>query len=218
MPEPALVYIARHGETRSNVIGRYAGRSDEPLTNLGREQIEKLALRLLGHDITEIWSSEIGRARESAHILAEKLRAGVTLDPRLNEIAMGPWEGLTEGEVANRYPKAYALWLERPDLVRVPGRETLTMVAQRIHAALSEAARRPRPVLLVTHVAPIRILALNILGISLRRYRDVRVDNGGCFVVDRGCREIRRFGQIDLLLADVCSCGIGTATRVRGAR
>ena len=185
------------------MIGRYAGRSDEPLTNLGREQIEKLALRLLGHDITEIWSSEIGRARESAHILAEKLRAGVTLDPRLNEIAMGPWDGLMEIEVASRYPEAYALWQERPDLVSLPERESLAMVARRIAAALSDAARRSQPVLLMTHVAPIRVAALSLLGLPLRRYKEIGVSNAECFVAEPERGDIRRLGRADSLLTEM---------------
>ena len=141
-------------------------------------------MRLRDRGVAEIWTSEIARARESAEILAEDLKAPVIRDPRLNEMAMGPWEGLTEGEVASRYPEAYALWQERPDLVSLPERESLAMVARRIAAALSDAARRSQPVLLMTHVAPIRVAALSLLGLPLRRYKEIGVSNAECFVAE----------------------------------
>jgi len=195
--------VARHGQTRSNEIGRYAGRDDEPLTRVGREQIEALSLRLRDCGVAEIWTSPISRAQETAQILAEDLKVPVMVDSRLEEMRMGPWEGLTELEVASRYSEAHALWLEKPDLVSLPERESLAMVAQRIVATVSDAARRPGSVLLVTHVAPIRVAALTLLGLPLRRYKTVRVSNADCFIADVERGDIRRLGRNESLLVEM---------------
>ena len=201
MPESSPVYVVRHGQTRSNLVGRYAGGSDEPLTEVGKAQIGELALRLRDRGVAEIWTSEIARARETAEILAEDLKAPVIPDPRLNEMVMGPWEGLLELEVASQYPEAYALWQERPDLVSLPERESLAMVERRIVAALGDAARRSQPVLLVTHVAPMRVAALSLLGLPLRHYKEISVSNAECFVAEPDRGDIRRLASTDSLSA-----------------
>src|SRR5438105_712073 len=130
------VFIARHGETKANRERRYAGRAADGLTDKGRLQIKSLATRLAREEIGVIWASELPRARQSADIIGERLHLAVASDPRLNELLMGPWEGLVESEVARRYPAEYRLWLEAPDKVTLDGRETLEDVSQRIVAVI----------------------------------------------------------------------------------
>jgi len=186
-PEPALgqVYLARHGQTESNLVRRYAGYSAEPLTETGRGQISGLAAQLGLCGIAEIWTSAVARARESAHLVSQMLSAPVRVDSRLNELRMGPWEGLTEAQVADRFPDAYALWCTLPDRLVLDGRETLEAVAARVTAAMRDAASRPGPVLLMTHVAPLRVAVLHTLGLPLGLYKRVHVSNGACVRVDR---------------------------------
>ena len=178
---------------------RYAGRSDEPLTGVGRQQIADLTADLRGHGIREIWTSGIARACESAEVIVEQLDAPVRINTRLNEIAMGPWEGLAEADVAMRYPAEFELWHTAPDLVMVEGRETLQAVAERMRGVLAEASDRPQPVLLVTHVAPIRVAVLGVLCVPLRCYKDVVVNNADCFVVDLASQEVRRLNRSESL-------------------
>src|SRR2546421_340398 len=92
-------YLARHGQTSSNLVGRYAGWTNEGLTAVGRKQVSALATRLGGMGVAEIWSSEITRALQTAHVIGKRLGCGVRIDSRLNELRMGRWEGLTETEV-----------------------------------------------------------------------------------------------------------------------
>src|SRR6266568_1455135 len=58
---PSPVYLARHGQTESNVLRRYAGYRAEPLTEVGRGQMIDLAARLGLRGIAEIWTSEVAR-------------------------------------------------------------------------------------------------------------------------------------------------------------
>ena len=198
-----VTFLVRHGQTESNLATRYAGRSPEPLTATGRMQIEALARRLGSCGIAEIWSSEVVRARESADIIGGALGLPVQVDARLNEIAMGPWEGLSEGEVAEQFPAAYALWQIRPDCVRIGGRETLEQVAARVMASIVEAAQRPCSVLLVTHVAPMRVAILRVLGLPLSGYKGVAVGNGDCVSVDWASAEVHRLGESRSMRAEL---------------
>src|SRR6266571_1874208 len=157
--EPALgqVYLARHGQTESNLLRRYAVYSSEPLTETGRSQMGGLAAQLSLCGIAEIWTSAVTRARASAHVVSQMLSV--------------------------------------PVRVALDGRETLGAVAARVTAAMRDAASRPRPVLLMTHVAPLRVAVLHSLGLPLRLYKRVHVSNGDCVRVDRARCEIYRLGE-----------------------
>ncbi len=176
-------------------MSRYAGCSPEPITDTGRCQMRALAIELGVSGICEIWSSEVRRARESAEIVAQILGVAVRVDPRLNEMRMGPWEGLTESEVAQRHPDAYALWCTRPDRLALEGRETLEQLAVRVMGAVCDSFAQAHPVLLLTHVSLMRVAALTTLGASLRFYKHIQLRNADCVAIDCGRREARRLGS-----------------------
>ena len=200
---PRVVYLARHGETEANLAHRYAGRAPEGLTRSGRTQVEVLSERLAERSISGIWTSDLNRARESAEILAHRLGVGVSVDPRLTELGMGPWEGLTESEVARRYPAEYGLWLEKPDQLDMPGRETLAGLAERVLAAVASASEHADPMLLVSHVAPTRVAILRTLGLPLRLYKRVLVENAECFEIYRALGEVRRSSSSENLRSEL---------------
>lgn len=192
--DTGFVYLVRHGETASNAIQRYAGRSDEDLLPSGREQMAHLAVALQGTDVGAIWTSGIRRAVESAQILGDALEVPVIVDHRLDELVMGPWEGLAEREVAERFPGEYRIWLTQPDRLLMEGRETLADLAQRVGSAVRAAASNSEPVLLVTHVAPIRVATLQVLQLPLRLYKSVCIANADCVLCDVERGEARRLG------------------------
>lgn len=194
-PPVTLAYLARHGQTESNVLRRYGGYSSESLTDAGRAEMRGLAARLGASGIAEIRTSEVTRARESADIIGRVLRVPVRVDGRLNEMRLGPWEGLTEDEVAARFPEAYTVWHTAPDRLTMDGRETLDELAARVAPAVRDAAQRPAPVLLMTHVAPIRVAVLSALGLALALYKYVRVYNGACVTIHGVQADVHRLGE-----------------------
>jgi broad specificity phosphatase PhoE len=107
-------------------------------------------------------------------------------------MALGPWEGLTEAEVSQRYPVEYHNWITRPDDLRVSGRETLQDVAARMASAVREAESLDVPVLLVTHVALIRVAVLRVLGWPLNRYKQIDVPNATVFAMRSQGGDVRR--------------------------
>lgn len=193
----AHVYISRHGQTASNLLGRYAGREPEGLTPEGRDEVTRVALTLREIGLGAIWTSCIERARETASLLATTLDITVRDEPLLDEMLLGPWEGLTEQEINARYPREFSTWNTQPDLLKLPGRETLHQVAKRINPVVQRASTSNKPVLLVTHVALIRVLVLSVLEIDLSAYKRVAVPNASCFRVDAGSGEVVRLSSLE---------------------
>ncbi|MGY1631215.1 histidine phosphatase family protein [Geodermatophilus sp. SYSU D01186] len=145
--------IWRHGRTEWNATGRFQGQLDPPLDAEGRGQAARTAPQLAATGPlpqgTVVVSSDLTRAAETAATLTGLLGVPLRLDPRLREVGLGCWEGLTRDEVAERHPDQYADWLAgRP--VRGRGGEDPATVPDRALAALQDLPEAPAAVV-VTH-------------------------------------------------------------------
>jgi glucosyl-3-phosphoglycerate phosphatase len=167
LPVPRLV-IWRHGRTEWNASGRFQGQLDPPLDEEGRRQAAHAAAHLAGNGtLTEaaiVVSSDLSRAAETASALTAVLDVPLRLDPRLREVAMGSWEGLTRQEVADRHPEQYADWIAgRP--IRGRGGEDSAQVPARALAALRELPEA-RVAVVVTHGGTSARLIEALLGLG----------------------------------------------------
>ncbi len=184
------LFIVRHGQTESNRLKIYAGQSDEPLENEGINQAHVVGQALSGEKVSAVYSSPVRRALQTAQIIAvyfhervsERKDLKVKAVEGLREMALGPWEGLSEDEVARRYRNEWQIWLSRPAQLELRGRETLAQLQLRAVRALATIADDTKQdALVVTHVALIRCLLLYYNGIELDRYKTIDVPNGSIF-------------------------------------
>ncbi|MFI1731717.1 bifunctional RNase H/acid phosphatase [Streptomyces acidicola] len=166
---PATLVLLRHGETPLTPEKRFSGSggSDPALSDVGRYQAERVAAALAARGtIQAIVSSPLARCRETAGIVAARLGLRVGVDDGLRETGFGAWEGLTFGEVRERYPEDLDAWLGSPGAQPTGGGESFEAVAQRVAATRDElvTAYAGRTVLLVSHVTPIKTLVRLALG------------------------------------------------------
>jgi broad specificity phosphatase PhoE len=165
-----VLYLARHGETDWNRVGRWQGHTDVALNDEGRAQARALGERLRGLDIGRVHASDLSRARETAEIAAALLGIGTpVVDPDLRERSFGVFEGLTRDECAARFPELWTSY--RADASRVPpGAEAHEALAVRMHEAVLRAvsareADGGAPVLVVSHGGSIRALLARVTGV-----------------------------------------------------
>jgi probable phosphoglycerate mutase len=97
-PELTLLVI-RHGETVWNIEQRYQGHGDSPLTETGRNQVSALGRRMGKTVFDTLISSDLGRAQQTASIIADYTGHSVKTDSRLRERNYGVLEGLTVPEI-----------------------------------------------------------------------------------------------------------------------
>ncbi|NGO11231.1 bifunctional RNase H/acid phosphatase [Streptomyces sp. HC44] len=166
---PATFVLLRHGETTLTPQKRFSGSggSDPGLSEAGRTQAERVAGALAARGtVQDIVSSPLARCRETAGIVAARLGLGVRIEDGLRETDFGAWEGLTFGEVRERYPEELDKWLGSPDAEPTGGGESFAAVAGRVAAARDKllAGHAGRTVLLVSHVTPIKTLVRLALG------------------------------------------------------
>ncbi len=147
----AEIYLIRHGETEWNRDSRIQGQRDSPLTPLGREQARRTGqlLATLGLAGLPVAASPLGRVQATLAILGEQVALGpITLDPRLSEVALGSWEGLTSTEIRAAYPALVDGVSEHGWGFRSPDGERFDAVAARVRAWLAE---QHQPVIAVAH-------------------------------------------------------------------
>lgn len=105
MPAGSILTILaiRHGETVLNAQKRYQGHSDSPLTETGRNQVASLGRRLASMEFDTLISSDLGRAQQTASIIAKHTGHPVKTDSRLRERNYGVLEELSVPEIKARH-------------------------------------------------------------------------------------------------------------------
>ncbi|QOV38702.1 bifunctional RNase H/acid phosphatase [Streptomyces ferrugineus] len=169
MGAPATFVLLRHGETPLTPEKRFSGSggTDPSLSDIGREQAERVGAALARRGtIQAVVASPLARTRETAGIVAARLGLDVAIDDGLRETDFGAWEGLTFGEVRERYPDDLDTWLADPEARPTGDGESFVATATRIAATRDKliAAYAGRTVLLVTHVTPIKTFVRLALG------------------------------------------------------
>jgi len=168
------IFLIRHGATTLTVEDRFAGATDVPLSDEGREQARRLGKRLSELPITAVYASPLGRTMETAGFLAAPHGLDVLKREGLREISHGHWEQLTRQEVEEKFPGESEAWEEDPYTFAPQGGESGLAVTARALPALLEIVRdhEGQSVAVVSHKATIRLLLSSLLGFDPRRYRD----------------------------------------------
>jgi probable phosphoglycerate mutase len=153
------IWLVRHGETEWTRSGQHTGRSDIPLTDLGRQQAEALAGRLAGHRFALVLTSPRSRAAETARLAGFGDTAVV--DPDLREWDYGAFEGRTTPEIRTEIPD-WSIWTGP-----WRGGETLDEVAARADRVIDRCLdpKVEGDVLLFAHGHFLRILAARWIGL-----------------------------------------------------
>lgn len=167
------VTLIRHGQTASNVAGRFAGWEDTPLTAAGRAMAEALADACETEAFDAVYSSPSQRARDTVAPLAARLGLAVQVHDGLREYHCGDWQGMRAAEVQASDPEGWAAWETDPAAGAAPGGESGAQVVERALAALAaiQTAHPTGRVLVASHKGTCRLLIATWLGIPLRDYR-----------------------------------------------
>jgi len=156
----AVLAFVRHGESQWVAEGRFQGRGDPPLSELGQRQglltarriarrARRPALPLPAGPPQSIVHSPLARTASTATLIARAVGGGrgddaipdpipVRLEPGLTEIGQGEWEGLPATEVTARWAELLERWRTDPLTAWAPGGEAIADVDVRVRVALRE--------------------------------------------------------------------------------
>jgi len=183
--------LCRNGMTDWSRDGRLAGRREIGMSAEGRAQAEALAERLAPFDITEVLSSPLPRAVETAELIAARHDVEAARDGRLTDLHAGRWEGMKTAEIAAT--EEYKRFLASPMSEEIPGGEKLTAARDRMISSVEQALADNQfgsTLLFVSHAGPLRILLAHYLGMDLATYHRLRISHASVsalrFEAERG--------------------------------
>jgi broad specificity phosphatase PhoE len=151
------VWLVRHGETEWARLGRHTGRTDIPLTDMGREQARSVARRLAGVPFALALTSPLSRAAETAALAGYGDVAAI--DPDLREWNYGAFEGRTTDDIRKDVP-GWSIWTG-------PWRhgETVEQVGARADRVIATVRAADGDVVVFSHGHVLRVLAARWLGL-----------------------------------------------------
>jgi probable phosphoglycerate mutase len=147
------ILLIRHGETEWNLQARMQGQQDSPLTPLGLLQARQVARRLRSVPHAALYTSDLGRAHQTARCIADETKQDVVSDRGLRERSFGIFEGLTNAEIEVRHPDLYPHFARRDPHFVMPGGESAAQFHERCLGTLRSIAERHDgdTVIVVTH-------------------------------------------------------------------
>jgi len=128
-PLKTTLLLIRHGESTANVERKLTGRAPGvPLTARGRQQAAEVAAALAKSKITQIYSSPVERARETAAFLEHLLHIPVQTAEGINETDCGDWTGWS-AEECTKMPE-WKILRDQPENFCFPGGESFDVITE----------------------------------------------------------------------------------------
>ncbi|MFN2489259.1 MAG: histidine phosphatase family protein [Actinomycetota bacterium] len=152
------IYLVRHGRTALNPEGRFRGRHDVPLDDVGLKEAAVAADALSAVKLAAAYSSPLARAHDTADVIAQRCGIEVIVMPALTDLDYGAWQGLTQAEARSRDPREYETFKSDPLRAGPPGGESIAALKTRVLRCLEQIATQSAaaPVAAVTHEVPMR--------------------------------------------------------------
>jgi probable phosphoglycerate mutase len=173
--------IVRHGETEWNIAGIRQGHLDSKLTEKGVAQAKALGQRLGRERFSALYSSDLGRAIQTAREIADVTGHEIVTDPRLRERHLGIFQGLNAEEITKKYPEERRLFrTQGPDYV-IPEGESMRQQVERNVAYLNDLAHKHtgETIVVVTHGGVVSGFFRHTLSIPLDAPRRFEFVNAG---------------------------------------
>lgn len=143
--------LFRHGQTDWNINLRLQGTADIPMNQFGIDQVKRAADLIDPKSWDLVVSSPLGRARQSAEIVAERL--GITQVPT-HDLLLERAFGIGEGMLYEEWNKKFS------QLDEIPGAESSADVLARAERLLEyvQSQYQGKKILSVSHGALIRFV------------------------------------------------------------
>jgi alpha-ribazole phosphatase/probable phosphoglycerate mutase len=149
-------------------------------------QIERVAEYLKDKEVSAVYCSDLLRARRGAGAIARHHDLAAEAFLEFREIKMGIWEGLTFGEIQERYPEEVESKFDDFINYRVRGGENVIDVRNRAIPKIREliALNRGGEIVLVGHGGMNMVLLCDAINLDLENFFRIIQGNGCLNIID----------------------------------
>jgi len=154
--------LLRHGALEGGI--KYRGRVDDPLTEQGRSQMDRV-WQSVAHEVDCLFASPLSRCAEPATAWGAKAGIACIIEDRLAEMDYGRWEGKTIPEIQQGYPGMLDRWRADPTGMRPPDGESPEELRARLAEWWEEISEHysGQHLLVVAHSGSLRMLIALLL-------------------------------------------------------
>jgi alpha-ribazole phosphatase len=150
-----MVVLVRHMAVEVQP-GTCYGRMDMPLRRDALDHVPSLAARICTHGIARVWTSPAARCRALADTIAALAATSPIIDPRLQELHFGAWEGVPWDMVPR---SELDRWAATPLSFAPPGGESGQEFLDRVGGAHQAIYADGQDCVVVSHGGPLKVLA-----------------------------------------------------------
>jgi len=164
------IVLTRHGETIENIEGRFQGHLPGKLSEKGKEQARKLAIRLKDEKFDYIFSSDLARAADTTKEIKKfHQNTPIEFTKLLRERNLGEFEGVKKSDLGLDPNKLVAGTIESKK------GETQKEMYNRAKKFISKLIKRfsDKRVLIVGHNGINKVLTANILNKTFKEYEEI---------------------------------------------
>lgn len=163
--------LIRHGLTDDNLKKRYCGFGNVSLNRKGKDQAQKIKMKLKKYRVDKVYCSDLKRSWQTARIIFKK-SCPIAKRKNLREINFGIWEGLTFKQIIKKYPAIYKKWLKDPFSVDIPQGEKTKHFIRRVEREIKNIIKNntQKTVAIVSHYGVMRVILNKSLGIRKKNF------------------------------------------------
>lgn len=154
------IYITRHGETEWNILKKMQGWKNSDLTNKGTQDAIKLGKKLKNIKFSNIYSSPLGRAMDTANYIKGNRDIEIETHEGLQEMSFGLWEGMDRDRILDLYETEHYNYWNKPHLYEPNGGESFEELFERVEKALEYIIENASGdnILIVSHAITIKAI------------------------------------------------------------
>lgn len=160
------IYLVRHGYTTSNEQDLFVGQKNVDLTEKGQAQARLCAEYLSKFNISEIYSSDLDRAVQTATPLSKLKNLPIITSKNMREIEGGVWDFVSYKEINEKYPDDWRLWGYDIYNSYTVGGETFISVQNRAYNEMVKIANENdgKVIAVYSHGTTIKAFICKVLG------------------------------------------------------
>jgi broad specificity phosphatase PhoE len=183
------LYLVRHGETEWNRLNKIQGQLNSPLTPEAVKQTKNLGQELREINFAAAFSSDLGRAVQTAEILALENKITVRTTALLRERYLGILQGTVKDKWSQKLQKMIQN-IDNMKRLREIDENTKIESPDKLTSRLIQALREisfayaGKKVLVVTHSGAMRHLLVRLGYKQTNDIYQIKVENLGYFVLD----------------------------------
>lgn len=181
------IIFARHGETVFGEEGRFEGLSNSPLTEKGKIQAKNLAEFCKKEGTQKIYSSPLGRSRDTSEEVSKACGLEVIFLDELKEACYGEWEGRRKTELDQEIlsiRKRNLFPFVNPGSYNGIKGESYKLLFNRLSPFLKSVTEEKKNTIVVSHLGVMRCTIKYFKQIDSDTFNKLKIPNNYLYIVE----------------------------------